>query len=97
MFKLRLVLACLAVAGLSACLDNDLERGLAGPRVARLSPTRSAAIRSPVPSQAVPRARCATNSPIGAADLTASGPGARLYPTAAPGHARGGGLAFEGP
>jgi hypothetical protein len=30
MFKLRLVLACLAVAGLSACLDNDLERGLAG-------------------------------------------------------------------
>ncbi|MDR9427062.1 MAG: hypothetical protein RI538_04040 [Salibaculum sp.] len=30
MFKFRLVLACAAVAGLSACLDNDLERGLAG-------------------------------------------------------------------
>jgi hypothetical protein len=30
MFKFRLVLACVAVAGLSACLDNDLERGLAG-------------------------------------------------------------------
>ncbi|HKL70628.1 hypothetical protein [Salibaculum sp.] len=30
MFKFRLVIACLAVAGLSACLDNDLERGLAG-------------------------------------------------------------------
>ncbi|PWG16003.1 hypothetical protein [Salibaculum griseiflavum] len=30
MFKIRLVLACVAVAGLSACLDNDLERGLAG-------------------------------------------------------------------
>ena len=30
MCKFRLVLACLSVAGLSACLDNDLERGLAG-------------------------------------------------------------------
>ncbi|NBD30381.1 MAG: hypothetical protein GVY31_10150 [Alphaproteobacteria bacterium] len=30
MFKFRLVLACVAAAGLSACLDNDLERGLAG-------------------------------------------------------------------
>lgn len=30
MFKFRLILAAIAVASLSACLDNDLERGLAG-------------------------------------------------------------------
>ncbi|MCW1951805.1 MAG: hypothetical protein KIH44_010620 [Octadecabacter sp.] len=30
MFKFRLILAATAIASLSACLDNDLERGLAG-------------------------------------------------------------------
>ena len=30
MFNFRLLLAGLAVLSLSACLDNDLERGLAG-------------------------------------------------------------------
>lgn len=30
MQKFRLAFAALAVLGLSACLDNDLERGLAG-------------------------------------------------------------------
>ncbi len=30
MFKLRLIVAATAVVSLSACLDNDLERGLAG-------------------------------------------------------------------
>ncbi|WP_368187262.1 hypothetical protein [Aestuariibius sp. HNIBRBA575] len=30
MFHLRLVLAAAATLSLSACLDNDLERGLAG-------------------------------------------------------------------
>lgn len=30
MFNFRLLLAAMAVASLSACLDNDLERGLAG-------------------------------------------------------------------
>ncbi|MBT8412227.1 MAG: hypothetical protein KJP02_10585 [Octadecabacter sp.] len=30
MLHLRLILAAAAVASLSACLDNDLERGLAG-------------------------------------------------------------------
>lgn len=30
MLNIRLILAAAAVASLSACLDNDLERGLAG-------------------------------------------------------------------
>ena len=30
MLKFRLILAATAIASLSACLDNDLERGLAG-------------------------------------------------------------------
>ncbi len=30
MFKFRLFLAATAVVSLSACLDNDLERGIAG-------------------------------------------------------------------
>jgi len=30
MLKFRIILAASAVASLSACLDNDIERGLAG-------------------------------------------------------------------
>lgn len=30
MLHIRLILAAAAIASLSACLDNDLERGLAG-------------------------------------------------------------------
>ncbi|WP_044043279.1 hypothetical protein [Octadecabacter antarcticus] len=30
MFNFRLILAAAAIASLSACLDSDLERGLAG-------------------------------------------------------------------
>lgn len=30
MLHIRLILAATAIASLSACLDNDLERGLAG-------------------------------------------------------------------
>ncbi len=33
MFKLRLLLAAAAIVPLSACLSNDLERGLAGAAV----------------------------------------------------------------
>ncbi|HCP80053.1 MAG TPA: hypothetical protein DIT67_00090 [Octadecabacter sp.] len=33
MLKFRLILAATAIASLSACLDSDLERGLAGAAV----------------------------------------------------------------
>jgi osmotically inducible lipoprotein OsmB len=37
MFKFRSILAIAAIASLSACLDNDLERGLAGAAVGAIA------------------------------------------------------------